>query len=96
MHLVGWLRDNVMRAGITDARLAEIAFENAVVTTPLSSYRLPGPATKSRRDSRAAGALLFGYAGYSRATIWSAARTLERAFTKAVGTHPRQRRSARA
>jgi GntR family transcriptional regulator/MocR family aminotransferase len=80
MHLVGWLRSEVARRGVTDRVLSEIALASSVVTTPLSSYR----SRRSGREIRAGardGALLFGYSAFSEAAIWEGARRLEHAFS---------------
>jgi hypothetical protein len=69
MHLVGWLRDEVTRRGASDQQLADVALASGVVTTPLSSYRLSVAGQGARRARHSGEALLFGYAGYSVATI---------------------------
>jgi GntR family transcriptional regulator/MocR family aminotransferase len=81
MHLVGWLRHDIQRKGFADTTLSKIALEHAIVTTPLSSYRLraPGASARSMR-----GALLFGYAAFPEATLWNAAQQLEKVFTTHV------------
>jgi DNA-binding transcriptional MocR family regulator len=81
MHLVGWLRSEIARKGITDQLLSEIALASAVVTTPLSSYR----SRRTGREIRAAaahdGALLFGYSAFTERAIWEGARRLEHALS---------------
>ncbi len=62
--------------------LAEVALASGVVTTPLSSYRLPMAERDARGSARARGALLFGYAGYPETTIWEAARRMEQAMSR--------------
>ena len=80
MHLVGWLRSEITRRGLTDRILSEIALRSAVVTTPLSMYRLSRRGRALRPSAFREGALLFGYAGFSEDVIWKGARQLERAL----------------
>jgi DNA-binding transcriptional MocR family regulator len=83
MHLVGWLRGDLARKGLTDQLLSEIALASGVVTTPLSSYRLKRRGREIRSATARDGALLFGYSGFSEAAIWKGARQLEHAFAAA-------------
>jgi len=84
MHLVGWVRAELTAHGVTDQALADIALESGVVTTPLSSYRLPGSQRNAVPPLHARQGLLFGYAGYSSADIRAAARRLGQAFASRV------------
>jgi GntR family transcriptional regulator/MocR family aminotransferase len=94
MHLVGWIRSEVARKGVSDQTLSEIALANAVVTTPLSMYRLARRGRELRASASSAGALLFGYSAFSEAAIWDGARQLERAL--AADPRSSLRRSRRA
>jgi GntR family transcriptional regulator / MocR family aminotransferase len=84
MHLVGWVRETLTSRGLTDQALAEVALDSGIVTTPLSSYRLPVTPRRVASPSHAGEALLFGYAGYSIANIRDAARRLGQAFAARV------------
>lgn len=75
MHLVGWLRKDVLGADVTDRQLSEAALAAGVFVTPLSSYR-----AAPLRDDAAPEGLVFGYAGCSSAMIWDGARRLGRAI----------------
>jgi GntR family transcriptional regulator/MocR family aminotransferase len=92
MHLVGWLRDDMSAQGVSDRALADVALASGVVTTPLSSYRLPVPGGPAQDSMRPRGALLLGYAGYSEPAIRDAARRLEQAFAGAVSPRPSEPR----
>jgi GntR family transcriptional regulator/MocR family aminotransferase len=81
MYLVGWLRHDIQRKGFADATLSRIALEHAIVTTPLSAYRLRAPGSDARSVR---GALLFGYAAFREAALWNAAQQLEKVFTSKV------------
>jgi DNA-binding transcriptional MocR family regulator len=76
MHLVGWLRSDVL-GDVTDEALSEAALAAGVFASPLSSYRTP-----PLHDGNPAppGGLVFGYAGCSDAMIWDGARRLGRAI----------------
>jgi GntR family transcriptional regulator/MocR family aminotransferase len=82
MHLVGWLRGEAARRGVTDKSLADVALANAVVTTSLSSYRM------GKRGHESRGALLFGYAAFNEETIRNGARQLEQAFASHLKRRP--------
>jgi GntR family transcriptional regulator/MocR family aminotransferase len=94
MHLVGWVRAELARKGVTDQLLSGIALSNGIVTTSLSSYR----SRRNGREMRAAaardGGLLFGYSAFSEAAIWKGARQLELAF--AADSRSNLRRGRRA
>jgi GntR family transcriptional regulator/MocR family aminotransferase len=91
MHLVGWVRSETRRRGLTDRILSEIALNSAVVTTPLSMYRSSRRERELRPSQFGDGALLFGYAAFPESTIWEGARQLERAL--AADPRSRLRRS---
>ena len=90
MHLVGWLRGTAAAEGVSDQSLSDIALASGVVATSLSSYRLRRPPL----EPRASGALLFGYAAFSEATIWEAARRLEQALSAHLRHSPSRRNRA--
>jgi GntR family transcriptional regulator/MocR family aminotransferase len=81
MHLVGWLRKDFCRAGVTDQALAQAALSDGVVVEALSSHRL----RKARRGAisphESSDALLLGYAGCSDAMLWEGAQRLGRAIS---------------
>lgn len=82
MHLVGWLRSDVL-GDVTDEALADAAVAAGVFVTPLSSYRTPPlghPAPP--------GGLVFGYAGCSESMIWDGARRLGRAIETRLERRP--------
>ena len=93
MHLVGWLRAEVARSGITDRLLSDIALANAVVTTPLSLYRSKRSGREIRGAATRDGALLFGYSAFSEAAIWKGARQLEHALSSDSRSSLRRRRA---
>ncbi|MEO5815278.1 MAG: PLP-dependent aminotransferase family protein [Gemmatimonadaceae bacterium] len=94
MHLVGWLRDELARKGVTDQLLSDIALAASIVTTPLSSYRLNHRARDLPSASAVDGALLFGYSAFSETALWNGARQLEHAL--AADPRSNLRRSRRA
>ncbi|MEP6992813.1 MAG: PLP-dependent aminotransferase family protein [bacterium] len=95
MHLVGWLRSEIVRKGLTDQVLADIALTAGVVTTPLSSYRLDRHASDIGSAKTGDGALLFGYSAFSETAIWNGARQLEQALSADSRSNLRRhRRSA--
>jgi GntR family transcriptional regulator/MocR family aminotransferase len=92
MHLVGWVRSEIRRRGLTDRVLSEIALNSAVVTTPLSMYRLSQRGRELRPSAFGDGALLFGYAAFNEDAIWDGARRLERALAADPRSGLRRRR----
>ncbi|MDQ2666507.1 MAG: PLP-dependent aminotransferase family protein [Gemmatimonadota bacterium] len=94
MHLVGWLRAELAREGLTDQLLSDIALAAGVVTTPLSKYRLDRRTRDIPSASKADGALLFGYSAFSEPAIWKGARQLEQALSADPRSYLRRSRRA--
>jgi GntR family transcriptional regulator/MocR family aminotransferase len=85
MHLVAWLRDSLVQAGVSDQALSETALAGGVVATALSSYRARTVQPDGKGLHGSAEALLLGYSGCSDAMIWEGAQRLERAIAACIG-----------
>ena len=82
LHVVGWLPD-----GVDDAYAANLAAGQGIRVSPLSRFRMSGPASSDR------GALLLGYAPFDERRIRDGVQRLARALESlgAPSPHPPRR-----
>jgi GntR family transcriptional regulator/MocR family aminotransferase len=88
MHLVGWIRKELLRGGISDMALSRAAMDDGVIVSPLSAHRLRKNVKRGIPNiHESSHALLLGYAGCSDEMIWEGAERLAGAISRLMANH---------